>query len=38
MLELERIHSHLLWLGIAGHIIGFDAVLMQTWRIREPVM
>ncbi|HVO12682.1 MAG TPA: NADH-quinone oxidoreductase subunit C [Vicinamibacteria bacterium] len=38
MLELERIHSHLLWLGIAGHIIGFDAVLMQAWRIREPVM
>lgn len=38
MLELERIHSHLLWLGIAGHIIGFDTVLMQSWRIREPVM
>ncbi len=38
LLELERIHSHLLWLGIAGHIIGFETVLMQTWRIREPVM
>ncbi len=38
MLELERIHSHILWLGIAGHIIGFDTVLMQTWRVREPVM
>jgi len=38
MLELERIHSHLLWLGIAGHILGFETVLMQTWRIREPVM
>ena len=38
LLELERIHSHLLWLGIAGHIIGFDTVLMQSWRIREPVM
>ncbi len=38
MLELERIHSHLLWLGIAGHIVGFDTVLMQAWRIREPVM
>ena len=38
MLELERIHSHLLWLGIAGHIIGFETVLMQAWRIREPVM
>ena len=38
MLELERIHSHLLWLGIAGHILGFDTILMQSWRIREPVM
>jgi Ni,Fe-hydrogenase III large subunit len=38
MLELERIHSHLLWLGIAGHIIGFDTILMQAWRVREPVM
>jgi Ni,Fe-hydrogenase III large subunit len=28
----------LLWLGIAGHILGFDTVLMQAWRIREPVM
>ena len=37
-MELERIHSHILWLGIAGHIIGFDTVLMQTWRIREPLM
>ena len=38
MLEIERIHSHLLWLGIAGHILGFDTVLMQVWRIREPIM
>jgi len=38
MLELERLESHMLWLGIAGHIIGFDTVLMQTWRMREPLM
>ncbi|UCG87171.1 MAG: NADH-quinone oxidoreductase subunit C [Gemmatimonadota bacterium] len=38
MLELERIHSHLLWLGIAAHIVGFETLLMQSWRIREPVM
>jgi len=38
MLELERVHSHLLWLGIAAHIIGFETVLMQSWRIREPIM
>lgn len=35
---MERVHSHLLWLGIAGHIIGFDTILMQAWRIREPIM
>ena len=38
MLELERVHSHLLWVGLAGHFIGFDTILMQAWRIREPVM
>jgi len=38
MLELERVQSHLFWLGIATHIIGFDTLLMQSWRIREPVM
>jgi len=38
LLELERVHSHLLWVGLAGHILGFDTVLMQLWRIREPVM
>lgn len=36
--ELERIHSHLLWLGIAGHEIGFDTLFMYTWRDREMVM
>ncbi|MCX8160979.1 MAG: NADH-quinone oxidoreductase subunit C [Candidatus Saccharicenans sp.] len=37
-LELERLHSHLLWLGVAGHLIGFDTVFMQAWRIREKIM
>jgi membrane-bound hydrogenase subunit alpha len=36
--ELERIHSHLLWLGVAGHEVGFDTLLMYTWRDREVVM
>jgi len=35
--ELERIHSHYLWLGVAGHEIGFDTFLMYTWRDRELV-
>ncbi len=36
--ELERIHSHLLWVGIAGHEIGFDTLFMYAWRDREVVM
>jgi len=36
--ELERIHSHLLWLGVAGHEVGFDTLLMYTWRDREIVI
>ncbi|MDD3905040.1 MAG: nickel-dependent hydrogenase large subunit [Candidatus Omnitrophica bacterium] len=36
--ELERVHSHLLWLGVAGHEVGFDTLLMYTWRDREIVM
>ncbi len=38
MLEIERIHSHLLWLGVAGHLIGFDTVFMQAWRVRGRIM
>ena len=37
-LELERLHSHLLWVGLACHIVGFDTLFMQCFRIREPVM
>jgi len=36
--ELERIHSHLLWVGIAAHEIGFDTLFMHIWRDRETVM
>jgi len=35
--ELERMHSHLLWLGVAAHLIGFDTLFMWTWRDREAV-
>ena len=38
LLELERVHSHLLWIGLACHFIAFDTLFMQAWRIREPVM
>jgi Ni,Fe-hydrogenase III large subunit len=37
-LELERLQSHLLWLGLACHIVGFDYVFMHAWRLREPVL
>ncbi|MFB3904727.1 MAG: NADH-quinone oxidoreductase subunit C [Acidobacteriota bacterium] len=38
MLELERLHSHLLWVGLANHILGFDTLFMQSFRMREPIM
>jgi len=36
--EMERIHSHLLWLGLAGHFIGYNTVWMWAWRYREPIL
>lgn len=35
---LERIHSHLLWLGVVAHEAGFDTLFMYSWRDRETVM
>ena len=35
---LERIHSHLLWLGVAAHEAGFESLFMYSWRDRETVM
>ncbi len=36
--ELERVHSHLLWVGLAGHFLGYNTVWMWAWRYREPVL
>ena len=36
--ELNRIHSHILWLGVAGHEIGWDTLFYYTWRDREQCM
>ena len=36
--ELERVHSHMLWLGVAAHEGGFDTLFMYSWRDRETVM
>jgi len=36
--ELERIHSHLLWVGLAGHFLGYNTLFMWAWKYREPVL
>ena len=36
--ELERIHSHILWVGLAGHFIGYNTVWMWAWKYREPIL
>ncbi|RLF16303.1 MAG: NADH-quinone oxidoreductase subunit D [Thermoprotei archaeon] len=36
--ELNRIHSHLLLLGVAAEELGFDTLFMLIWRDRELVM
>jgi NADH-quinone oxidoreductase subunit D len=36
--EMERVHSHLLWLGVAAHEAGFDTLFMYSWRDRETIM
>ncbi len=36
--ELERIHSHLLWLGVLAENVGFTTIFMYSWRDREIVL
>ena len=36
--ELERVHSHMLWVGLAGHFIGYNTVWMWAWKYREPIL
>jgi len=38
MMELERIHSHILWLGVIAHDIGYETLFMYFWREREKVI
>ncbi|MBM3187276.1 MAG: hypothetical protein FJZ90_00960 [Chloroflexi bacterium] len=38
MCELERIHSHLLWLGVLAEAIGFTTIFMYAWRDREMIL
>ncbi len=36
--ELSRIHSHLLWLGLAADAFGFESLFMHCWRLRERIL
>lgn len=36
--EFERIHSHLLWLGVLAKNIGLETIFMYAWRDREIVL
>lgn len=38
MHELSRIHSHLLWMGLAADAFGFEALFMHCWRLRERIL
>jgi len=38
ILELNRLHSHLLVLGHAGLEIGYETLFQYMWRDREPIM
>jgi len=35
MCELERVHSHLLWIGILAKHVGLETIFMHTWHDRE---
>ncbi len=36
--ELERIHSHLLWLGVLAENMGLTTLFMYAWHERETVL
>jgi ech hydrogenase subunit E len=36
--ELSRIHSHLLWLGLAADAAGFENLFCGCWRVREYIL
>ncbi|MFP1453662.1 hypothetical protein ACLB1N_33890 [Escherichia coli] len=36
--EVERLHSHLLNLGLSCHFVGFDTGFMQFFRVRKKSM
>jgi Ni,Fe-hydrogenase III large subunit len=38
MAELERLHSHILWAGIAAEVMGFQTLFMTCFTLREQIM
>ena len=36
--ELSRVHSHLLWLGLAADAFGFENLFNASWRARELIL
>lgn len=36
--ELERLHSHILWAGVAAEVMGFHTLFMTCFNIRERIM
>ncbi|MDR0513822.1 MAG: nickel-dependent hydrogenase large subunit [Coriobacteriaceae bacterium] len=36
--ELSRVHSHLLWMGLAADAFGFESLFMHCWRLRERIL
>jgi len=36
--ELSRVHSHILWLGLAADAFGFESLFMHSWKIRERIL
>ncbi|MDD2614616.1 MAG: nickel-dependent hydrogenase large subunit [Methanosarcina sp.] len=36
--ELNRIHSHLLWLGLFADGFGFESLFYECWKYRESVL
>lgn len=37
-MEMSRIHSHLLWLGLLADAFGFESLFMESWRLREKIL
>ena len=36
--EMSRVHSHLLWLGLLADAMGFESLHMESWRLREKIL